>query len=347
MGEQFHWFYDALLAAIVIGMVYSGVRKGFVSKVVGGIIGSMIAFAVAAGLSVPISNSLYDNYVSPGVNEKIIYAAPQMAGKGIAAANTAFETLRNADMSKATITGNSIQQLRENIKPDSTGKVTIDIPSLDLSQTGIPDGDLDFFGINSNFALVPLKLGTVEISAAEYAKYELEDIILARAISYRIADRAKPNHEKLTKILDDTIPGYSILSAGNSSDLVSGLILGILHGDADSLEETINLNLVKPVAIVPFRALVFAILFAVLGLTAHALTRTANEFTRVPLVGGTNAFLGGLLGLAQSVIAVFVVCIGVRMLIALTGDNIIFMNSMTIDDTMFFKHVYNINFLNF
>ena len=68
---------------------------------------------------------------------------------------------------------------------------------------------------------------------------------------------------------------------------------------------------------------------------------------KIPVLGGMNAVLGGAVGLVEGVITLCVVCIVARMIISLSGGNIVFMNEATIDSTLLFRVFYNFDFLNF
>ncbi|MCL2072007.1 MAG: hypothetical protein FWH07_07230 [Oscillospiraceae bacterium] len=340
MGTQFFWFYDILLAAILLGVVYMAVRIGFVKKVAG-IVGVILAFTVAMGVSAPVAELVYDNWVAPGVIDKVNYTeAETLPGS----AGAAFAALRNADMSQALVSGNSIAAIEAGIVTDADGSVTLDLSDVDLSQTGIADGDLSFFGLDSKFALLPVSLGKVDVSATDYSKYELEDIILARIMSHRIAERAKSNYEELEQILDNTIPGFAQAAQGGT-DTVSLLIINIINNHEDSLQSVVNENIVRPTVLIPLKSLIFTIVFALVNVLVSVIAKASQIIDAIPLVGKANHFLGGMLGLVEAAVVIFMVCIAIRIIISFTGDNIIFLNSMTIEETFIFKHVYNIKFL--
>ena len=342
MGTHFFWFYDVVLVAVFAGVVFRCTRQGFAMGIVG-LVGSLLAFIIALGLCTPISNNIYDNFVQPGIMEKISYEAPT-ANKG--SVEAAFATLRDADMSKALISGKTIEEFQMEIKSDEAEKISLDLYEVDLSQTGIAEGDLSFFGIDAVFALAPSNPGKVDINASEYANNELEDIVLSRVVSHRISERAKSNYEELDAILTDTIPGFSRVSKG-STDVVSMLLLGVLTNGADSLESAVNDNLVKPVLIVPFKTLVFVILFSLITFLITLIAKSMQVVNNIPFVGKVNHLLGAALGIVQAAVIIFLICIGVRIIISLTADNIILLNTMTIDETYIFKHIYGLEFLRF
>jgi uncharacterized membrane protein required for colicin V production len=323
-----------------MSVIYKGTRTGFATGIVS-VAGALLAFVFALGLSSPIADSVYKSWVSPGVTEKIDYESESDASR-------AFSTLRNTDMSQATVKGMPIEEFKATLSHDETGKVSLDLSVIDLSNTGISEGDLWYFGIDAA-ELTEMSLSKLDISGAMYNSYSIEDIILSRAVSVQISKNAGLNHEKLTDILDDTIPGFSKATAGSIGgiDIVSVLIIEIINSDCSSLGEVIDNSLVKPVLIIPIKTLIFVIVFALICIGVSFAANALRIVNKIPVIGAFNSLLGGILGAAQALIVVFMVCIGIRILVSLTSDNIIFLNSMTIDETLIFRHIYNIGFLNF
>ena len=89
--------------------------------------------------------------------------------------------------------------------------------------------------------------------------------------------------------------------------------------------------------------MLFALLMCVLNLATKAL----KVLNKIPVIGGVNVILGVVLGAVEAAITVFLVCIGVQVTVTLTDNSLIFLNTMTIDQTILFRHVYYFDFLNF
>jgi ABC-type multidrug transport system fused ATPase/permease subunit len=336
MGTQFFWFFDLLVTAILLAVVYKGVRQGFAAGLVR-VVGFFLSFALALTLSVPITNAIYDNFVRPGITEQVVYNDDRLETA------SAFSTLRNTDMSEATIDGKSMEEYKLLLKHDSAGKISLDLTDVDLSRTGIRDGNLNFFGLDAKSDFGKMNLGKIDINISQLSSNNIEDIVLARAVSMQIAEKSRSNHEKLDTILTDTVPGYSKAASG-STDMLSALLISIINSDTESLETVINDKLVKPVVTAPVRVLIFALLFAVVSIIVSIAAKTMRLVNQIPIIGRLNSFLGGVLGVVQAVIVLFIVCLSVSMIIAVTSNNIIFINTMTIDETLIFKYIYYLSF---
>jgi hypothetical protein len=343
MGTQFFWFFDILIVAILLGVTYKCVRAGFVAGITN-FLGTLLGFAIALGVSGPAASQIYDTFVSPGVVENITYL--QRADVAESNAGVAFETLRKADMSQALVNDVPMAEfLRAN--PATEGEILkLNLNGVDLSQTGIADGNLDFFGVDAQFDFIFVNVGSIDLTAAERAQHSIEDIILARTVSYAISHRASEKHSILTSNLFDTLPGVSRASHG-TTDVVAKLLLEIIHNDATDLATVIETNMVRPMTVLPLRLLVFAVAFALVSIGISAICNGLHFVDYIPLVGRINSILGGVLGVLFSTVIIFMVVVAVGVVIALTEDNIIFINSMTVEQTYIFRHIYSIGFLRF
>lgn len=338
MGTQFGWFYDVMTVAVVIGVIYKCARKGFMSSLAG-FIGTVLSFVLALCLSGMLAEYVYDSVVYDGVAEKINYTAENQKSS----VKTALNGLRSVDMTKAKVSGKSIAEL--NLEPDSAGKVTLDLTDVDLSETGIKKTDLTFFGIDNRIVdYKSVNLSKVNIKAADID--DIDAVILAKTVSVTMAKNSEKAHTQLSGIMEEVLPGYSKATEGGT-DLVAKMIAGVIKTDSDDLKSAINASLVKPVLIVPIRALIFSLIFAITELVFAMVVKSLGLVNGIPVIGAVNTILGVFLGIFEAAVALFTVCIGVALIISITGDNIIFLNTLTINQTNVFKHIYFLDFLNF
>ena len=345
MGTQFFWFFDVILVGILVGVTYKGARRGFVTGLTN-FAGALLGFVVALAISAPAATYVYDSFVSPGVVEKLNYFAEYDVTEN--STNYAFDTLRtaSANMSEATVDGRFLEDFLLDNPPIEGETLKLHLKNVGLEDTGIAEGNLKCFGLDAMYDFIEVDVGFIDITAAERASNSIEDIILARTVSYRMADRAGERHQTLTANLSDMVPGVTKASEG-SVDLVAKMLLYIMTNDANDLAEVIDANMVRPLMVMPFRLLIFSVIFALMGVLISAISNHMDLVDRLTVIGKTNTLLGGVIGLILAVVIIFMVAIAVRMIVTLTGDNIIFINSMTIDKTYAFKYVYDLWFLRF
>ncbi|MDR0197352.1 MAG: hypothetical protein LBI36_03950, partial [Oscillospiraceae bacterium] len=285
MGEQFFWFYDLLVVGIFLGVTYKCTRQGFVSAAAG-FVGLLLSFAFALGLSAGLAEYAYENWISGGISEKINYTV-----KDDGSAKATFDSLREIDMSKAKISGRSIEEILP-LVPDSSGKVTVDLSAVDLSQTGLESADLSFFLVDSKSIFADkIDLGMVNISSSELAENDVGTIILSKALSGILKKSSADAYRRLTEIMEGVIPGFSKAAEG-SADLVAKLIVSIVKTDSSTLDEAINKNLVKPVLIIPVRALIFSVIFAIISVVCSIAVKSLRLVNGVPVVGKVNTLFG-------------------------------------------------------
>ncbi len=70
MGVQFWWFYDVLVLAIIAGIVYSSISKGF-NKIVFHLIGTVLAFVIAFFGSSALAPSVYRTIYKENITNHI------------------------------------------------------------------------------------------------------------------------------------------------------------------------------------------------------------------------------------------------------------------------------------
>jgi len=340
MGTEFWWFYDILAVAITVGVVYKCTRKGFMSSIAG-FIGTVVAFAGAILISASLAEYVYDNFIYGGIAEKIVIVSEETDSS----MKAAFNGLRNIDMSKATVSGKSLAEL--NLEPDDAGKVTLELSSVDLSETGIRKTDLSFFGIDVrkvNFK--DMNLNKLNIKAKELEETDIGTIVLSRTVSSLMLKSTESMHGQITKMMEEVVPGYSKATEGGT-DLVAKMLAAVIKTKSDDLKTIINDELVRPTLIVPVRAMLFAVLFAVIEVIFSLIVKSLGLVSGIPVIGTINTLLGCALGLFEAAFTLFVISIGIGLLISITGDNIIFLNTMTINRSKIFTHIYNMKFLNF
>lgn len=344
MGTQFFWFFDLSVAAILIISLFQGIRKGFVSMLVS-CVAMIVAFAVALPVSGTVSASIYNNVVKDAVSEEINNQINNVVG------DTVITRLKKIDMSKAKINGKELSSL--STQPDKLGKINLDLTKLDVSDTGIEDIDLSAFGVDKNSVdYSALNLGKVEITAEESEKYGIDKMILASVLSENVTKgEAFSSITESVKKISESLPSFmsgtvDSITSGNK-EIIKDVVVCIIDTNTENFAESLTDNMVKPILLVPMRALIFLIIFVIIVLLLNIIAKLTKKINSIPLVGGINKVLGVAAGAVQGVIAIFLICIFVQVIIALTGNEIIFLNTMTIDETFIFKKIYYLDFLNF
>lgn len=345
MGTQFFWIFDAAVAAIFIGFLFIGIRKGFVSVLLS-LLALILAFCTALFTSEAVSEAIYDNMISDAITDEVKEQIDGIFGDDL------INELKSVDIGKAKVNGRLLTEIIAG--QDNIGKISIDLSRLDLSETGIENVDLSSLGVSSeekDFSYV--NLGMVEYSLTDVEKYGINTLILSSVLAEEIKDGTVLG--TVTNIIEsvaDSLPFFVSDSAkqasGDNGSVLEKIAASVLSAvQSDNLAHQIADDIIRPALLVPIRTLIFAAIFVIIVIAVNLLAGLFRFINDIPIIGGINKLLGAAAGIVQGAIVIFLVCIFVQVIISLTGNEIIFLNTMTIDETYVFKYIYYFDFLNF
>ncbi len=341
MGTDFFWFYDVILAAILIGMLFVGAKKGFVRMVLS-LAAFVASFVVALLISDGVSTWVYDSFISQPLEQSISASINDTLGENV------VTQLGKIDMDKAKINGKSLDSL--DLKPDKAGKVTVNLNNVNLSNTGISKVDLTSFGIDKSVDYSKINLGSVQLYESDIDKYGLENMLLTEVLSQNLknSDVAESVNDIIAQV-SEAVPALG-LEGKTIDDIDSGLVNNVVVSVVESSgnpSKAILDNVAKPVILVPLRTVIFVVLFFLVFIILSIIIRATSVVNKLPVIGKLNSLLGGVLGLVQGLVIVFIVVIIAHMAVAISNNTLIFLNEMTINKSYAFSWVYNFSFLDF
>lgn len=341
MGTEFFWFYDFILAAILICMMFIGTKKGFVRMVL-----SLCAFAASFVIALMISNGvsgwIYDSFISKPLEQTISTSINDALGDNV------VTQIGKIDMEKAKINGKSIDSLE--LKADKAGKVTVNLGNVNLSNTGISKVDLTSFGVDKNVDYSNINLGSVQIYESDIEKYGIENMILTEVLAQNIknSEVADSVNEIIDKV-GETVPALD-LKGKTIEDIDSGtinsVVVSVVQSSGNPGKAVLD-NVAKPIVLVPLRTIIFVVLFILIFIILSIVIKATSVINKLPLIGKLNSLLGGVAGLLQGLVIVFIVVIIAHMAVELTNNTLIFLNDMTINKSFAFSKIYNFSFLDF
>lgn len=343
MGTEFFWFYDVVIVAIIVGIVIKCGKRGFLSSVAS-LLALVVAFAAALPLSGVISDAIYDGFVKGQLEKSIEESLDGVLDE------TVVSDISKIDTSKIVINQKPITEI--SLTPDASGKVKADLMVVDFSQTGIEDVDLTMFGLGKDTDFSQINLGTLVISKQQLEDYGLPKIVLAATLSAKLSEgSAFAPVCKVAEYISQTLPqmmsGYGASVESGDKSVIRDLMLSVINTDSGTISDSILSTIVRPVITVPVRALVFIALFVLLLVLLRFVSKLLRVVNKIPLVGTVNSILGAVLGVAEAAVVIFIVCIGVQVLVNMTGNSLIAINTEVIDSTLLFKHIYYFDFLDF
>ncbi|MBQ8614782.1 MAG: hypothetical protein IJ416_11255 [Ruminiclostridium sp.] len=343
MGTSFFWFYDIVLLAVVAGVTFRSIKKGGVAMIIS-TVSILIAFLAAHIGSNAVSETLYTNYIKEPLTD---YIDQQIDG---AVGDYIYSDFEKIDMSKAVVGGKFLDTIE--LKPNSAGKIILDLSDIDLTETGIEEADFSMFGIGEDFDYSLVKVGNIEITERELEQYSLETIVLAHIFAANLESGEaftafKAVSGKISEALPLAFGDYSAEVSGGDTDVLYELALSVTDLGYDNRGEAVISNIIDPIVITPLRIVLFLVIFGVVAFILEAIATATKIINHIPVISTANEAIGGIMGLVKSVIILFIICIAVQLLISLTNDSLVFINTYTIDKTLFFKHLYNFDPINF
>ncbi len=342
MGTQFAIVYDLAVAAILIGMLFSGLKRGFASAVVS-LAAVVVAFICAMTFSKPISNWIYTEYVEQSVDKSVNIAIDEVMG-GIV-----MNGIENVDYSTVRVNGVSVEDIQPHYS--GTNKALFDLTSVDLSQTGLSEVDLTKFGITADTDFSDMNGKTAEFTMTDINRYGLGQMIVAQVIAVNMQNsEIYRTFIVFTDSVGEAVPMYfgtmSEQIAQGSVEPLRSIVL-IMQSAHVNVRDAVIDGIVKPCFNVTVQTVAFAVIFFAIVLILNLLAKLLQLVNKIPLIGGLNTFCGGLVGLVQGFLTVCMTCLLVRVIAVMSGGNIIFFNNAVIDSTMVFRFFYDFEFMNF
>ena len=342
MGTQFALIYDIIVLAVIGGMIFAGVRKGFASVIVG-IAAVFVAFVCAMIFSAPVSEALYDRFIEKPVSEAVDSALDDSMSA------ITLSGMDKVDFDNIRISG--VAAADYSPKYDGTSKAVVDLSDLDLSGSGIENADLSAFGIDSGMDLSCVNAKTAEFTMSEIETYGIGKLAAAQFIAVSAADSDfLSSFAEYTDSVAKALPSYfsdmaqDIKNGGTSA--IRTVVLNMMDATS-SVREALIEKIVRPVFIMAVQTVLFIVIFIVVQIVLGLAARGLKIVNKIPVIGSVNSAFGGVAGFLQGLITVCVICIVFRFGIALSGGNVVFFNETAINSTYLFKWFYNFEFLNF
>ncbi len=340
MGSEFAIVFDIAIAAIILFMFFGGWRKGF-AKMLLSFAEIFVAFAAALWLSGPIAEGIYGSFIEKPVSESLdnavdaSFSAIHLGG------------LSDVDFSKVRISGTSAEEITPDYK--GTGSASFDLSNLDLSEVGLTDEDIQTLGIAQDFDLSAVNAKTVSFTEEEILKYGLGKLAVSQFAAICLIQKNEfGDFNSCFEIINKYIPGN--INYGSSDNItvsaVRKLTLSMLE-TRSNLKDTILFGIIRPSCIIIIRTIAFVLIFVLVSTVIRLIANFTKILDKIPVIGAVNSLLGGIAGLCEGLVTVFLVCLATRLAISLSNGDAILFNQATINSTYLFKIFYEMDILNF
>ncbi len=155
----------------------------------------------------------------------------------------------------------------------------------------------------------------------------------------------------LDVLLNDVVSSeyirHALNTVGEATSKVGEVVTAFISGSREEVANTAEQNLIAPVLIWMFKAIVFVVLMLVLRLIIGPVSNAFKAVNKIPIVGPVNVLFGGVLGAVEGAVVVYVISIIVKTAVNLTGSSLIFLNTQTINMTKLFIKFYNFDIIGY
>lgn len=345
MGSEFSIVFDIIVVAVIGCMAFAGWKKGFANVVIN-LVATVLAFALGMGLSAPIANAVYKNLIEKPLREQL---AAVMAGQIDSTGLSAFQLggLGETDTDKIVISGTPITEYQVDYKGGTMA--VVDLSKLDMSQTGISAEDLEKLGLEPDTDLTEFNAKTAEFSKSDVEKHGLGKLVMAQFAAVNLAqtDMFK-DFNNIADVVSKFIPSFSTKGSTENVTISGVRTAALLMIDTGkTVTNAIMDEVVAPNCIVFIRTIAFILIFVLVQVILGIIAGATKLLGKIPVIGKANAALGLITGLCEGAVVVFIICMVTKFFVVISGDSAIMLNSSAIDETFLFKHIYEIDFINF
>ncbi|MCD7822494.1 MAG: CvpA family protein [Oscillospiraceae bacterium] len=132
---------------------------------------------------------------------------------------------------------------------------------------------------------------------------------------------------------------------GAATGDMSEVVNVFLTGSAEETAATAEAEIVRPIIEMALKIVVFLVLLFVLRLVIDPVSNLFKFANKIPIIGSVNVLLGAVLGAVEGLITVYGLALLLRLIVNVSGDSLIFLNTDTIELTYIFKYFYELNLM--
>ncbi len=132
---------------------------------------------------------------------------------------------------------------------------------------------------------------------------------------------------------------------GAATGDMSEVVNVFLTGSAEETAATAENEIVRPIIEFALKIVLFLILLFILRLVINPVSNLFKFVNKIPIIGSLNVLLGAILGAVEGLITVYGLALLIKLIVNVSGDSLIFLNTDTIELTYIFKYLYDLNIM--
>lgn len=141
-------------------------------------------------------------------------------------------------------------------------------------------------------------------------------------------------------IVSPTVLTEILESVSGAENNVRSVVSVFLSGDRSATAEAVESHIVAPAVKLVLKGIIWVVMMFILMIVSRNIANAFRGLNAVPIIGPINSLLGGLLGLAEGIVLIYVISQLVRLVCYFTGGSLMFLNTETVQATYIFKHLF-------
>lgn len=183
----------------------------------------------------------------------------------------------------------------------------------------------------------------VSIAAASFLSSMIADLIYKTFVHDTIMNN-------ISNVLSSSGTISKISSAGPMYNYIINNLYRLGYNDSSILSmfnnsnaaQTID-NAISPIVTTFIQIIIFVILLVIFIFLSHFILNAINIVTHLPVIHQLDKLFGGILGIVEGIMLVFVLVLVLGVILLCTSHNTDIFSSNTIDSTFIFKYFYYLN----
>lgn len=172
------------------------------------------------------------------------------------------------------------------------------------------------------------------------------DFAIEPSIVESVADKITLSADSCTDdVVDEvwhSLPDFIVHTAENfnvtSHTLKNTLDKSIItHSSSTQIAQSVSTTVVRPIAVPLIKTIFSIVLFIVLMFVVKILARIINKVFSLPIIGGLNKTLGGVIGLFKGLIFAFVFVTVILFIMSFFENGFLIFTNENIEKTLLFK----------
>lgn len=157
----------------------------------------------------------------------------------------------------------------------------------------------------------------------------MEESVTESMLKALVGDVVSPS--VLTEILE---------SVSDAENNVRNAVDVFLNGDRSATAEAVERHIVAPAVKLILKGIIWVVMMFILMIVSRSIANAFRGLNAVPIIGPVNSLLGGILGLAEGIVLIYVISQLVRFVCYFSGGSLMFLNTETVQKTYLFKHLF-------